>query len=117
MLIKERVIKRFLVIVYAPSSEVQKMANRTSEQQAEVMKPWMPWKEMMSEKLLDFGSPLTNGIRLNSDGSTKRSKKDVRGYSMIQATDMEEAIQLFKQHPHLKWSEDCSLELYKLASM
>ncbi len=71
----------------------------------------------MGDKLVDFGSPLMNGTRLLPDGRSEMSKKDVTGYSIIQANDMEEAISLLKNHPHLTWAEGCYIEIYESATM
>ena len=110
-------MKKYLVIAYAPFEALAKMSNMSPEQQAEGMKPWLAWKESMGDKLIDFGSPLMGGIRLLPDGSSEMSKKDVTGYSIIQANDMAEAKDLLKNSPHLTWVEGCSIELYEFATM
>ena len=110
-------MKRFIVIYNAPPDAWSQMATATPEQQAEGMKPWFAWKDSLGDKLVDFGSPLVGGIRLLPDGTSEKSKQDITGYSMLQATDMEEAKKLLKNHPHLTWTGGCDIEVYECAKM
>ena len=75
----------------------------------------MAWKEALGDKMLDLGAPLSGGLRINPNGSTEASKKEVTGYSMIQAKDMEGARSLLKGHPHLQ--AGCEIELHEAMAM
>jgi hypothetical protein len=110
-------MKKFMVIYHAPADAVAQMANATTEQKAEGMKPWLAWKDSVGDKLLDFGAPLMGGTRLLSDGSTELSKKEVTGYSLLQASDMEEAKSLLSNHPHLAWTGGCDIEVHECIEM
>jgi hypothetical protein len=81
------------------------------------MKPWFAWKESVGDKMVDFGAPLVGGTRLLPDGHTEKSKKDVNGYSMIQANNMNEALALLKNHPHLSWTAGCDIEVHECTDM
>ncbi|MEQ8470177.1 MAG: YciI family protein [Marinoscillum sp.] len=109
-------MKKFLVIYHAPQSVVEQMAQATPEQRAESMKPWMEWKEALGDKMLDLGAPLFGGQKLNPNGSVAPSQKEVTGYSMIQAGDMEEAKSLLEGHPHLA-AGGCEIEVHEAMAM
>ena len=110
-------MKKFVVLYHASPEAMAKMAEATEAEKVEGMKPWLAWKDALGNKLVDFGAPLTSGTRLLPDGSTEMSKKDVAGYSMIQASDMEEAKALLKDHPHLKWTGGCDIEVHECVPM
>ncbi len=110
-------MKKFLVIYHAPAEAMAAMATATPEQKAEGMKPWMAWKESVGDKLVDFGAPLMGGQRILPDGTTEASSKEVTGYSMIEATDIEEAKSLLMAHPHLQWTGGCDIEVHEAMAM
>ncbi|MDH3651541.1 MAG: YciI family protein [Saprospiraceae bacterium] len=110
-------MKKFLVIYHAPPEAMAKMATATPEEKMAGMKPWMEWKESVGDKLVDFGAPLMPGQRLLPDGTTAQSTKEVTGYSMIQAADIDEAKSLLKNHPHLAWTGGCDIEVHECIPM
>lgn len=110
-------MKKFIVLYHASAEAVAKMSKATPEEQMEGMKPWMAWKEVLGDKLVDFGAPLFGGVRLLPSGSTTESSKEVSGYSIVQAKNMDEAKDLLKDHPHLKWSGGCHIEIHECAEM
>ncbi len=63
-----------------------------------------------------MGAPLVGGQKLSQSGSTA-SDKDVAGYSILQAEDMEAAKALLKGHPHLEWTGGCEIEVHEAAPM
>ena len=110
-------MSKFLVIYHAPAEAMAAMANATPEEKEAGMKPWFAWKESIGAKLLDFGAPLMPGLQLLPDGSTKASTKEVTGYSMIEAADMDEAKSLLSGHPHLQWTGGCDIEVHESVQM
>lgn len=110
-------MKRFVVIYHAPAEAMAAMGEATPEQKAEGMKPWLAWKDRLGDKLLDFGAPLVGGQLLKPDGTTQTSTKDVSGYSIIQANDIEEAKSLLIDHPHLQWTGGCDIEVHECVAM
>ncbi|MEQ9305772.1 MAG: YciI family protein [Marinoscillum sp.] len=108
-------MKKFLVIYHAPQSVVEQMAQVTPEERAESMKPWMAWKEALGDKMVDLGAPLFGGQKLLPNGDVEASKKEVTGYSMIQAADIEAAKGLLKGHPHL--AGGCEIEIHEAMAM
>ena len=105
-------MKKFIVIYHAPNDAQMDAANMSQEQQAKGMKLWMDWAQKCGDKLIDMGAPLINGQSLTPNGSFA-SKKEVSGYSIIQANNMEEAKMLLQGHPHLGWNAACSIEVHE----
>ncbi len=110
-------MKQFIVIYHATPEALQQMAGMTDEQRNEGMKPWFAWKERLGDKLIDMGAPLFGGVQLNPDGTSQVSNKDVAGYSVIQANDMEEAKDLLKGHPHYGYGKGCNIEVHEVSPL
>ena len=105
-------MKKFMVIYFAPTDAMEKMKDVTPEQAQEGMKPWMEWAEKCGSGLLDMGTPLGNGMKMTTAGS-QPSDKQVVGYSILQAEDMEAAKKMVEAHPHLSWTDGCEIEVYE----
>ena len=109
---KSKQMKKFIVIYTAPISAQQQTAALSPEEQAKGMEAWMTWAKNCGEHLVDLGSPLANGQILTPNGSTA-SQAGVAGYSVLQAEDMNEAKSLLRNHPHLGWNAECTIEVYE----
>ena len=105
-------MKKFMVIYFAPTDAMEKMQDVTPEQAAEGMKPWMEWAEKCGSGLVDMGTPLGNGVKMTT-ASSQPSDKQVVGYSILQAEDMEAAKKMVEAHPHLSWTDGCEIEVYE----
>ena len=88
------------------------MKDATPEDMKKGMEAWMTWTERCGEGLLDIGSPLGGGLTVTEEGSSP-SDKNVVGYSLLQAEDMDGAISLLQGHPHLGWAEGCEIEVHE----
>jgi hypothetical protein len=75
---------------------------------------WPEWFGKLGDRLVDRGSPLTNGLALHADGSTSGSATRLNGYSIIQAEDSNQALGLVKDHPYLAQGRGYSIEAYRL---
>ncbi len=106
-------MKKFIVIYHAPMDAMMETSNQSPEEQAKGMEAWMVWAKKCGDKLVDIGSPLMNGMQLSHDGHHAPSTKNVAGYSVLQAEDMDEAISLLQDHPHLAWNAACSIEVHE----
>lgn len=76
-------------------------------------KGWPAWFNSIGKALIDHGSPLSKGAIVQSDGSTAAAQTNFNGYSIIEAKDMDHAIELLKDHPYLTHGSDYSIELFK----
>jgi len=106
-------MSKFLVIYHAPAEAMEMMANATEEEKAEGMKPWMAWAEKCGSHLVDLGTPLFGGQQLKPDGTSTSSSREVTGYSMLEAANMDEAKSLLEGHPHLAGTGGCDIEVHE----
>ncbi len=104
-------MKKFIVIYHAQLDFMKDMVNTTPEERNKGMEAWMVWAQNYGSNLVDMGAPLMNGQQLNPDGTSKNSNKNVVGYSILDAENLEEAEGLLKGHPHLTWNAQCSIEV------
>jgi hypothetical protein len=111
-------MKKFLVTYHAPVTAMAQMANAPADQQAKGMEAWMQWAQRCGDKLVDMGAPLMNSQQISPDGSTADSTKNVCGYSVLQAENMDEAKSLVQGHPHISgWSPDATLEVHETVKL
>ena len=107
-------LKKYLVIYHAPASAREQTANVTPEQMAKGMEAWMMWAKRCGDKLVHLGSPLVNGQKLSPDGSVAGSEKNVSGYSILEAENMDEARELLSGHPHISgWHSEATIEIHE----
>ena len=106
-------MKKFIVIYHAPAEAFAAMGEMTEAQKQEGMKPWLAWMEKCGDNLVDGGSPLMGGQHIAADGNASASTREVAGYSILQANDMEAAKALLDGHPHLQWHERAAIEVHE----
>jgi hypothetical protein len=76
---------------------------------------WPEWFSKVGNQLVDRGSPLQNGLVLHRNGSTSDSATKFNGYSIIQAKNIDEALNLVKDHPFLTLGTDeFTVEVFEL---
>ena len=110
-------MKNFIVLYHAPADAMAQMAQSTPEDQAKGMEAWMSWAQKTGANLVDMGAPLANGTQVTASGSGS-SNKNVSGYSIVQAEDMESAKALFEGHPHISgWSPEATIEIHETVQM
>ena len=101
---------RFVFMYHAPDTPA---AAPTPEQMGAVMAEWTAWGEQVGDGLVDFGTPLAGGVRVTPGGTTP-SSREVSGYSIIEADDLDAAIELAKAHPHLNMPGGCEIEVHEM---
>ncbi len=111
-------MKKFIVLYHVPKEAMAQTMNLTPEQQAKGMEMWAQWAQKCGNNLHDMGSPLMNGQQLSSDGSTRESAKNVSGYSILQAENMEAAKAMLNGHPHISgWNPDATIEVHETMAL
>jgi len=106
-------MKKFIVTYNAPVDATWKTQESTPEEMEAGMKAWMDWAQKSGKALVDFGTPLANGVTLGPGGSSGSSESKIIGYSIIQADSMEAARELLQDHPHLDWNAACEIEVHE----
>ena len=109
-------MKNFVVIYHAPASAVEQMQNVSPEEMQKAMEPWIAWAAKTGDDLIDLGTPLMGGQKVSKSGSSP-SDKNVMGYSILQAEDMQGAQALLEGHPHLEWASGCEIEVHESMPM
>ena len=105
-------MKKFMVIYHAPAAAMEQMKDMSPEDMKKGMEPWTAWMEKCGSSLIDGGSPLAGGLKLTTGGSAP-SDKEVAGYSILEAEDMQAAKAMLAGHPHLEWTPECSIEVHE----
>jgi hypothetical protein len=108
-------LKKYIVIYHmspAAARRGEKMRAANPDASAEGMKGWMAWAKKCGKKLVDLGSPLAGGIKLTPEGASA-SKRQVSGYSILQAESLTEAKKLMANHPHIGWGGGCEIEIHE----
>jgi len=93
------------------------MKQKSPEEMQEVMKAWMDWNGSLGDKLVSGGSPFKIGANLLPNNEEGDSMKELTGYFLIQAADMDEAKSLLRSHPHLDWHDSARLEVQECMQM
>lgn len=89
----------------------------TSEESAEGMKKWRVWVASLGATLTNPGTPVGVTKVLTSDGvSSDPSPHPIMGFSIIEAADMDAALALLKDCPHLHYF-DGTLEVSEMMQM
>ena len=104
-------MSRFVFIYHAPMTPVG-AAPPTPEQMEAVMGEWNAWAGKVGDGMVDFGTPLAGGVRVTTDG-TSSSTREVAGYSIVEANDLDAALDLAKDHPHLNMPGGCEIEVHE----
>ena len=105
-------MKKYIVVYHAPEAWSKQMKGVKPEDTKKEMEAWMAWAKRCGSGLIDLGAPLGGGLKISKTGSTP-SKRDVVGYSILQAESMEKAKSMLKDHPHLKMGIGCEIEVHE----
>jgi len=104
-------MNRYVFIYHAPMTPAE-ATPPTPEQMNAVMAQWNEWAGRVGDGLVDFGRPLAGGVRVSQDG-TAPSTREVAGYSIIEAQDLDAAVELARSHPHLQMPGGCEIEVHE----
>ena len=106
-------MSKYLFIYHAPMTPAD-AAPPDPQQMETVMGEWNAWAGKVGDAMVDFGNPLAGGVRVAADGSTSPSTNDVVGYTLLEATDLDAALALAKDHPHLRMpGGGCEIEVHE----
>lgn len=104
-------MKKFMVIYKAPAGAWEQMAETSPEEAKKGMEAWMMWAKKCGKGLVDMGTPLGNGHKVMKSGGMS-VEDGVTGYSVLQAKNMEAALDMLSGHPHLM-QPSCEIEVYE----
>src|SRR5271154_7401059 len=75
------------------------IAKTPPEQMAAGMALWAAWHKKCGSAIVDMGGPLDKSTTV-AKGSSAPGKTSITGYSVLQASSIEDAMGLMKDHPH-----------------
>jgi hypothetical protein len=102
----------YLFTYHAPSRPADATPADPAEMKA-VMDQWMAWADRVGEGMVDLGTPLAGGVQVSPEG-TAPSTREVVGYTLIEAADMDAALALAEGHPHLTMpGGGCTIEVHE----
>jgi hypothetical protein len=104
-------MSKFVFVYHAPAMPDDAPAP-SAEQMEQAMQAWMAWAGKVGDGMVDFGTPLAGGVRVTRDG-TSASDRQVVGYSILEAADMDAALALAADHPHLDMPGGCEIEIHE----
>ncbi|MDH4068913.1 MAG: YciI family protein [Ignavibacteria bacterium] len=104
-------MKKYVVIYHAPRAAMENMPN-DPDKMKEGMAQWMAWAKKCGAGMVDLGTPLGGGTRVAASG-TGPSKREVVGYSILQAENLEAAKKMLDGHPHLHMPGGCEIEIHE----
>ena len=103
-------MSKFLFIYHAPTTPAENTPSDPAEMEADMVQ-WMQWAGRVGDGMVDFGTPLSDGVTVTTEG-TSPSTRDVVGYIIIEAADQEAALALAECHPHLNMPGWCTIEVH-----
>ena len=84
---------------YSGGPGPEAMGEMPEEEIQKVMMAWQAWGE--THNVPDLGAPFMGAKAVTAD-SVEEETGGPSGYSLVEATDMEDAISKTKDHPHLE---------------
>lgn len=110
-------MKKYLVVYCAPAEAMAKMATATPEEQKAGMAEWAKWKEKNGDSIVEMGEPIMLGQGTRDGNNWQNSTKQVSGYSIVQAQNMDAAKKIFENHPHVHWHPESKIGIYETMPM
>lgn len=85
----------------------------------EVMADWRKWYEEIGDKLVDGGNPFNDGAKsVTNKGVSNVGDRPSGGYTIVNAEDMDAAVEIAKSCPMHKHNPDTAVvEVYEAMPM
>jgi len=78
-----------------------------------VMQQWGAWAATVGDRMVDFGTPLAGGVRVTAGSTKTPSDREIAGYSILEAANLDDALELARTHPHLNMPGGCEIEVHE----
>jgi hypothetical protein len=107
-------MSKFLYLYRGPATPLEEF---TTEQTAEQTRLWGEWMGHVGSALVDAGAPFAARASVADDGSSGEPT-DLNGYTIVEATSLDEARDLIKAHPFLAEGKGrFTIDVFELAPM
>ena len=109
-------MKKFVFVIYGGlnPTEVSK------EEMSKVMSKWKAWFDSNKSNIVDGGNPFgPNAMSVTVDGAKPVSpdKWPAKGYTIMNATDMEAAVKIAQACPVLEEGNNATVRVYEAMPM
>jgi hypothetical protein len=94
---KENYMSKFMLLYNGPATPAEQMDPELTQK---IMGAWKTWMGKLGPAMLDMGQPMANGRTVVDDGSDGQPPL-LTGYSIIEASSVDEAVRLVDGHPFL----------------
>lgn len=98
-------MKKFVLVYYGGT----KPEDMNPDDAPAVMKQWEEWYKTLGDKLVDGGNPFaSNGQRIDATGVAAIGDDEwpAKGYTIVQAEDIEAAVKMAQSNPMLADDDD-----------
>lgn len=109
-------MKKFVFVYYGS----KKPGDVSEEEMAKIMDAWKAWFGSIGEKLVDGGNPFgPDGMSVTAEGAEAipADMWPAKGYSIVNAADMNEAVEIAKGCPMLGDDPDGTVRVYEAMPM
>ena len=109
-------MKKFLVLYYSSSTNMEQMSGSTPEQMKAGMDMWMQWAGKAGSSIVELGAPLGEAATFDAKGGHQSARATLGGYSVLQAESMAAMTKVLEGHPH--WhAPGASIEVHELMAV
>lgn len=106
---------KFILLYKGPATPAEQM---TPEQSQAAMGNWKTWMDKVGTHLVDMGQPMDGNGRSVVDDGSSGSAEQLNGYSIIEADNMDAAVELVDGHPFLSdKTGKFSVDVYELQAV
>lgn len=109
-------MKKYLILYYSQTSAEERIGQASIDKMKTSMAEWMEWKNRHGDALVEFGSPVKPSKKLDK-GNVEDDQGWTTGYSLIQAKDLDQAVEIMKDHPNFKNPDGPGIEILEYVSM
>lgn len=109
-------MKKFVFVYYGKVTH----EDISKEQMKSVMDKWMAWFGTFKDKMVDGGNPFATGSKSVTAKGIETIPADMwpaKGYTIINAEDMDEATKIAKGCPALKDDSEGAVRVYEALPM
>lgn len=109
MRLYNKIMGKYLAIYHGAANDEDKKQTSAEKAQA-FMEAWATWAQHNKGALVDPGSPLYRKKVVTAD-NIEDIEDTKTGYTIIEAESHDDAVNIFKSHPHLSLFEGNSIEI------
>ena len=113
-------MKKYLAVFVAPVEAYDKMKEEmkspSPEAKQKEMDDWKAWMDKYSSSIVDPGGGVGSAKRVSEGGAVSDVHNEIGGYMILQAENIDEVVDIFKDGPHSDMPEG-AVEVMEIMSM